>query len=293
MINRIFNLHSPPNDPSSSEYSQKTTLELRNSNFSPPRWLFNPATTAGKNCAFNLHFAKSHQNPQSEPNAATIPPKKSSRSDLPTPLPAAPEHLVASESEMAPKKSEIEGKKKEAQPSIAEWTHSKCSLNDLNKLVSEGLLQEKNLVNWRPSYREPFPMENVDEIVTFLHFAERGLAPPPLVLSSGAFCITTGLSFITSTRILSATFQFLSVSTKLSLESNPTRIFSASSSASNHNPHQRTFSLRGAPAFNCHSRPATNISHTNSPPTFPGGRIIGFISRTMLPTSQRNQTDRL
>jgi hypothetical protein len=82
---------------------------------------------------------------------------------------------VASESEMAPKKSEIEGKKKEAQPSTAEWTHSKCSLNDLNKLVSKGLLQEKNLVNWRPSYREPFPMENVDEIVTFLHFAELAL----------------------------------------------------------------------------------------------------------------------
>jgi hypothetical protein len=123
----------------------------------------------GKNCAFNLHFDKNRQNPQSEPNAA-IPPKKSSRSDLPTPLPAAPEHLVASESEMAPKKAEIEGKKKEAQPSTLEWTHSKCSLNDLNRLVSEGLLQEKNPVNWRPSYREPFPMENIDEIITFLVF---------------------------------------------------------------------------------------------------------------------------
>jgi hypothetical protein len=79
---------------------------------------------------------------------------------------------VASASEMASKKSEIEEKKKEAEPSTAEWIHSKCSLINLNKLVSEGLLQEKNLVNWRPSYREPFPMENVDEIVTFLHFAE-------------------------------------------------------------------------------------------------------------------------
>jgi hypothetical protein len=132
----------------------------------------------GKNFAFNLHFAKNRQNPQSEPNAAAIPPKKSSRSDLPAPLPVAPEHLVASNSEMVPKKAEIEGKKKEAQPSTAEWTHSKCSLNNLNKLVSEGLLQEKNLVNWRPSYREPFPMKNVDEIITFLHFAERGLALP-------------------------------------------------------------------------------------------------------------------
>jgi hypothetical protein len=132
----------------------------------------------GKNYAFNPHFAKNRQNPQSEPNAAAIPTKKSFRSNLPASLPAAPEHLVASESEMAPKKAEIEGKKKEAQPSTAEWTHSKCSLNHLNNLVSEGLLQEKNLVNWCPSYREPFPIENVDEIVTFLHFAERGLALP-------------------------------------------------------------------------------------------------------------------
>jgi hypothetical protein len=79
---------------------------------------------------------------------------------------------------MAPKKSEIEGKKKEAQPSTGEWSYSKCSLTDLNRLVSEGLLQEKNLVNWRPSFREPFLMENVDEIVTFYHFAKQGLAFP-------------------------------------------------------------------------------------------------------------------
>jgi hypothetical protein len=176
MINRIFNPNSPPNDLSSSKYPQKMTLELWNSNFSPPRWLFNPAITVGKNCAFNLHFAMNCQNPQTEPNAAATSPQKSSPSNLPAPLPAAPEHLAASELEMAPKKAEIEGKKKEAQPSTTEWTHSKCSLNHLKNLVSEGLQQEKNLVNWRPSYREPFPMENVDEIVTFLHFAERGLA---------------------------------------------------------------------------------------------------------------------
>jgi hypothetical protein len=79
---------------------------------------------------------------------------------------------------MAPKKSEKDGKKKEAQPPFGEWTHSKCSLNDLNRLVSQGLLQDKNLVNWRPSFCEPFPIENVDEIVTFYHFAEWGLALP-------------------------------------------------------------------------------------------------------------------
>jgi hypothetical protein len=79
---------------------------------------------------------------------------------------------------MAPKRFEKDGKKKEAQPPSGEWTHSKCSLNDLNKLVSEGLLQDKSHVNWRPSFREHFPMENVDEIITFYHFAERGLALP-------------------------------------------------------------------------------------------------------------------
>jgi hypothetical protein len=79
---------------------------------------------------------------------------------------------------MAPKRPEKDGKKKEAQPPSGEWTHSKCSINDLNKLVSERLLQDKSLVNWRPSFCEPFPMENVDEIVTFYHFAERDLALP-------------------------------------------------------------------------------------------------------------------
>jgi hypothetical protein len=97
MINRIFNPNSPPNDLSSSEYSQKMTLELWNSNFSPPSWLFNPVTTVGKNCAFNLHFAKNCQNPQTEPNAAATSPQKSSSSNLPAPLPVAPKHLVASE----------------------------------------------------------------------------------------------------------------------------------------------------------------------------------------------------
>jgi hypothetical protein len=54
---------------------------------------------------------------------------------------------VASASEMASKKSEIEEMKKDAEPLTTGWTHSKCSLNNLNKLVFEELLQEKNLVN--------------------------------------------------------------------------------------------------------------------------------------------------
>jgi hypothetical protein len=43
---------------------------------------------------------------------------------------------------------------------------------------AEGFLQEKSLFNWRPSFRELRPMENMDEIVSFYHFSERGLALP-------------------------------------------------------------------------------------------------------------------
>jgi hypothetical protein len=66
---------------------------------------------------------------------------------------------------MVPKISEKDGKKEEAQPPSGEWTHSKCSNNDLKKLISEGLLQDKSLVNWRPSFREPFPMENCNTLM--------------------------------------------------------------------------------------------------------------------------------
>jgi hypothetical protein len=80
---------------------------------------------------------------------------------------------------MTPKRSnKKDGKGKESQPPSGEWTYSKCSNNDLLNLISEGLLQEKDLINWRPSFRQSLPMENVDEIVSFYHFAKQGLALP-------------------------------------------------------------------------------------------------------------------
>jgi hypothetical protein len=80
---------------------------------------------------------------------------------------------------MAPKRSnEKDAKGKESQPLSGEWTYSKCSNNELLNLVSEGLLQEKSLVNWRPCFCELLPMENVDEIISFYHFFEQGLALP-------------------------------------------------------------------------------------------------------------------
>jgi hypothetical protein len=81
--------------------------------------------------------------------------------------------LMKNRSEMAPKKSnKKDGKGKESQPPSGEWTYSKCSNNDLLNLVSKGLLQGKDLVNWCPSFHQSLPMENLDEIVSFYHFAE-------------------------------------------------------------------------------------------------------------------------
>jgi hypothetical protein len=78
---------------------------------------------------------------------------------------------------MAPKKTNQKDLK-EAQAATGEWSISKCSRHNLANLVLGGLLQERDLVNWRLSLRDPFPMENVDEIVTFCSFSERGLALP-------------------------------------------------------------------------------------------------------------------
>jgi hypothetical protein len=78
---------------------------------------------------------------------------------------------------MAPKK--INQKElKEAQAATSEWSISKCSRHHLANLVLGGLLQERNLINWRLALRDPFPMENVDEIVSFCAFSKRGLALP-------------------------------------------------------------------------------------------------------------------
>jgi hypothetical protein len=95
------------------------------------------------------------------------------------PFSAAPEQLMANRSRMAPKRSnEKDGKGKESLSPSGEWTYNKCSNNNLLNLVSEGLLQGKNLVNWCPSFRQLLPMENVDEIFSFYHFSEWDLALP-------------------------------------------------------------------------------------------------------------------
>jgi hypothetical protein len=72
IINRIFHPNSPPNDLSSSEYSQKRLLNFEAVTFPHPAGYLT-RDNCGKNCAFNLHFAKNRQNPQSGPNTAAIP----------------------------------------------------------------------------------------------------------------------------------------------------------------------------------------------------------------------------
>jgi hypothetical protein len=78
---------------------------------------------------------------------------------------------------MAPKKTDQKDLK-EAQAAAGEWSISKCSRYNLANLVLGGLLQERDLINWRLPFRDPFPMESVDEIVSFYSFSERGFALP-------------------------------------------------------------------------------------------------------------------
>jgi hypothetical protein len=192
---------------------------------------------------------------------------------------------------MASKKSEIEEMKKDAEPSTTEWTHSKCSLNNLKKLVFEGLLQEKNLVNWRPSFREPFPMENVDEIVTFFHFAERGLALPTCSFFRGLlYYYGIELHHLNPNSIcyISIFIHFC----EAFLEIEPHWDLFRFLFRVKPQPTTKKLAVVGAPASNYDSRPAKNTFHTNSPQTFLGGKTSGFTSKTMLPIFRRSRTDR-
>jgi hypothetical protein len=80
---------------------------------------------------------------------------------------------------MAPKRSnEKDGKGKESQPPSGEWTYNKCSNNKLMNLISEGLLQEKSLANWRLSFRKYFPWKMWTKLSYFTIFSEQRLALP-------------------------------------------------------------------------------------------------------------------
>jgi hypothetical protein len=78
------------------------------------------------------------------------------------------------------KRGASKGKEKECKAASTtgdEWKPSKCSKN-LHALVDEGLLQSKEVIQWRPATGDKRQYEGVDEIVLFQYFIERGLALP-------------------------------------------------------------------------------------------------------------------
>ena len=65
---------------------------------------------------------------------------------------------------------------------------SKCSDSNLETLVSDGLLPEKSVIQWRPALGEDCPYENTGEIITFAPYLERGLGLPCSFFFSGLLC---------------------------------------------------------------------------------------------------------
>ena len=86
---------------------------------------------------------------------------------------------------MAPKKSS-KGKAVETEPTREEgWVPSKCSDSDLETLISDGLLPETSVIQWRPALGEDRPYENTGEIVAFAPYFEWGLGLPCSAFFSG------------------------------------------------------------------------------------------------------------
>jgi hypothetical protein len=228
MINRIFYLNNPPNDPSSSEYSLKRLFNFETVNLYPTAGYLTLRQGQVKTVLPICNPPITAKIPQIEPQSAFTLLESPNPTKISPPLsPQPPSNSWRVDLEMAPKRPEKDGKKEEAPPPTGEWSHNKCSNNDLQKLVSKGLLQEKSLVNWRPSFRDPIPMENMDEIVTFYHFAERGLALPSCSFFQGLlYYYGLELHHLNPNFICHIAIFIHSV--KPSSESNPIGIFSAS-----------------------------------------------------------------
>ncbi|RLM42088.1 hypothetical protein C2845_PMPSC048697 [Panicum miliaceum] len=77
---------------------------------------------------------------------------------------------------MGKKKQASKGEKEES--STGDWERRKCTRADLLNLVAQVLLQLEEIVQWKPSFRQFIPKEDVDQIVIFEHFVETRLALP-------------------------------------------------------------------------------------------------------------------
>ena len=86
---------------------------------------------------------------------------------------------------MAPKKAS-KGNGVATEPFNEEgWVPSKCSNSNLETLVSDGLLPEKSVIQWRPILADDRPYENIGKIIAFTPYFEWGLGLPFLVFFSG------------------------------------------------------------------------------------------------------------
>ena len=95
---------------------------------------------------------------------------------------------------MAPKKSS-KGKGVAAEPTREEgWVPSKCSNSDLETLISDGLLPETSVIQWRPALGEDRLYENTGEIVAFAPYFERGLGLPCSAFFTKLFCASSPIS---------------------------------------------------------------------------------------------------
>src|SRR6266508_4357463 len=58
------------------------------------------------------------------------------------------------------------------------WSKSTVTEEDLQNMVADLVLPEKNLIGWHAADGESFPNANTDEIVVFEHFFYRGFSLP-------------------------------------------------------------------------------------------------------------------
>jgi hypothetical protein len=64
-------------------------------------------------------------------------------------------------------------------PQEEAWKPSTLGDVDLDLLVAEEMLQDKERIQWKSCYGEKFPTEGKEELVVFRSFVERGFAEPP------------------------------------------------------------------------------------------------------------------
>jgi hypothetical protein len=135
-------------------------------------------------------------------------------------------------------------------------------------------------------------MENVDEIVSFYHFSEWGLALPTcsffrgLLYFYGLELHHLNLNSICHIAIFIHFCEaFLGIEPHWDLFRYLFRI--------NPQPTSKNPSIVGAPASSLGNKLAIDTFPTNSPPTFLDGKVIGSTSETMSPNSLKDRVSRL